>query len=330
MKIPIQFESYYLTEGKIFAPPAKGVTIEAKEDGEIPFAANFGDLRIPKEANKPYGTRSNYIRLWQALKQSKWIVREDTTGLLSDFLKLAHASISPDEIHKFILKWGPLWLCLPHTQGGGDHLPCIWTPAIPGSRPVVEEMFQGGLIGGTSLVSSPCTWMQYESFDRYTGAARIIALIVAIYNHIVREKNKAAQSAPLDLWDKLKNSLTSSDSNDLSYLFPDPFPTKAADQRMIMSLVINSILARYNVNNTVLYCGEDSKYSLRYNEGWGFFRSMLMELFKVITREESILQCAVCRVRIFPEERKRKPKKGQYSYCTKHSSSRSMITRRKP
>lgn len=74
------------------------------------------------------------------LKEIGWTTREDTRGLVNEFVRLADA---PDEkVLAFARKWGPMWLCVKHRdclwdvvsvrlRWDGSKECCLWFPAEP-------------------------------------------------------------------------------------------------------------------------------------------------------------------------------------------------------
>jgi DNA-directed RNA polymerase subunit RPC12/RpoP len=103
------------------------------------------------------------------LEQVGWKVREETTGLLEDFVRIAEGK--PEKVRRFVLKWGPLWLCRRHND-------CFWTlPVPPASR------------------ENRCMWQPEEGVHEFQANARQARAAFDIAASLVQN-----EPAPAEPW----------------------------------------------------------------------------------------------------------------------------------
>jgi DNA-directed RNA polymerase subunit RPC12/RpoP len=103
------------------------------------------------------------------LKMMGWQVKEGTTGLLEDFVRIAEGT--PEKVRRFVLKWGPLWLCRRHND-------CFWTlPVPPASR------------------ENRCIWQPREGVHEFQANARQARAAFDIAASLVQN-----EPAPAEHW----------------------------------------------------------------------------------------------------------------------------------
>lgn len=106
------------------------------------------------------------------LEKVGWRRKENTEGVLNDFVKLADAT--DEEILAFAKKWGPLWLCVKHRD-------CIWSPNS------VRVKWNGK--------EDCCLWVPAEPLHLYRRYARMARAILNAAYCLVEGK-----PVPTSLW----------------------------------------------------------------------------------------------------------------------------------
>lgn len=106
------------------------------------------------------------------LESIGWVKKEETEGVLNDFVKLAEGT--DEDILAFAKKWGPLWICVKHQD-------CIWSP----NR--MKFKWEGGI--------DSCLWFPAEPLYFYRHYARLVKAILDIASYLLEGK-----PAPPSLW----------------------------------------------------------------------------------------------------------------------------------
>lgn len=117
----------------------------------------------------PYGSREVLCLLCE-LEEIGWTFREDTEGLLEDFIAIADGT--PERIRRFALKWGPLWKCV-------DHRDCFWTPFASLPPPGLPE----------------CSWVRAEPLSAFRERAAQAKAAFDAAAYLLDDK-----PAPVECW----------------------------------------------------------------------------------------------------------------------------------
>lgn len=112
------------------------------------------------------------------LKRCGWQEKSVDSGLLEAFVPLAGAS--DDQVKRFALTWGPLWVC---AGKGPAHGFCFWS---------WEGSYRGGLGRRTR---NPCMWRALESTDQFRREAMRLHGVLKGFSEL-----KAGHAVSQTLW----------------------------------------------------------------------------------------------------------------------------------
>jgi len=229
------------------------------------------------------------------LQEMGWQCKRETSGLLSDFLRLVREDETNkvlDKVKVFAQKWGPLWLCRTpgHIRRGfGD---CYWSPAWP-FMPYAD-----------SIHEEPCSWHCFEPAFEFVVRARkakaVLDAAVKLQNH---------ESVPKSMWIQLHaDRIIEPQSQPLrgwSFLIPQSSQAPVALQKLILSLIVNEHLSTLGTPRLWLHWAQNP--ALKIACGLGCLRAIWVEIAQILGDVKSFHFCEACGT---PFLRKRKQK-----YC---------------
>jgi predicted RNA-binding Zn-ribbon protein involved in translation (DUF1610 family) len=247
---------------------------------------------VPEEFMSPMILRATADEIRGKLSLSSlprygWKEKNDATGVLSDFLRLTNGN--PNDVKKFVLKWGPMWLCREHSN-------CIW--GVSASIDV--------------LPTRRCAWFPIEPIAIFQQEAKRVFAALELFHLLWKENAEpVVDKGLIHLWLDLGTQ----------YVFrvfgPGPIEkkkqTRLRYQKYTLLSKINSYLSTPGGAGVGINCDVDSYPTLKISTGWGFISAVWLEVAATITQVRNVFECDGCHKTYI--RKSRKPREGESNYC---------------
>jgi hypothetical protein len=257
------------------------------EGGDPDFVPQGGPLApdppLPPRTSGPTGG------LQQALIDKGWRYKKPDTidhqRLVRDFLRLSDPSDLEDEVRKFVLKWGPLWLCAKHTD-------CYWTPH--------------SYSNDDSLRSPGCRWFCCEPAILFKAKARQAEAAIVIAGYLAKKENAAVES-----WSELTAGLVPRKARFVAghKITEHVLSVQQANLMWVVNRFIGNI---QGPKFRLFWSPREGRPKMLIDTGLGFLRLAWLQIAQNLSGMKGIYKCDACAGYYIAE---RKPPDGRHHFC---------------
>lgn len=251
-----------------------------------------------EQGNDPDILLNGSIGFHQSLAGSGWRYNSlrptESKTLVKEFLNLAELALdcAGEAVRKFVLRWGPLWLCT-------NHADCCWTPpSYSNSNPF--------------NIQRQCRWFPSEPVIVFLARAKQAKAAIEIAGFLSEN-----QHAPMEYW----RTLSGQRGVGYESRFPDGSVGRLdgkgkADlwvQQNHLIREINRFLTIANGPSFRLAWSRKQGHPVMVQDtGLGFFRLVWLQIAQSICGGKGIFKCDACGRYFIPN---RKPREGENHFC---------------